>query len=237
MNIVISGLTAAGKTTHAQLLAAELGYRYVSAADIILKLSGIDIPNSKDMWLAHFDQLEDARNDDSIDDQLERHLVDLAEHEDDIVFDAWALPWITSHPMVRIWFESDRLSRSWKCWVSQSNGRPMSSLDCVNLMDRKDLTSKDRFARRHRFDLFRDHEGFDLILDNTSLISAPTSAAASKGIAAFAPFVSAGVASVVRSDPGPLAKVASVFPELSSLVLARTPFRELESDPGYGFDG
>ncbi len=37
-NIAFAGLTAAGKTTHARRLAADLGYRYVSATDILLEI-------------------------------------------------------------------------------------------------------------------------------------------------------------------------------------------------------
>ena len=37
-SIAFAGLTAAGKTTHAQRLAADLGYDYVSATDILFEI-------------------------------------------------------------------------------------------------------------------------------------------------------------------------------------------------------
>lgn len=37
-SIAFAGLTAAGKTTHAQRLAADLGYDYVSATNILFKI-------------------------------------------------------------------------------------------------------------------------------------------------------------------------------------------------------
>jgi cytidylate kinase len=37
-NIAFAGLTAAGKTTHARRLAADLGYDYVSATDILFEI-------------------------------------------------------------------------------------------------------------------------------------------------------------------------------------------------------
>ena len=37
-NIAFAGLTAAGKTTHARRLAADLGYGYVSATDILFEI-------------------------------------------------------------------------------------------------------------------------------------------------------------------------------------------------------
>jgi hypothetical protein len=40
-NIAFAGLTAAGKTTHARRLAADLGYSYVSATDILFEILGM----------------------------------------------------------------------------------------------------------------------------------------------------------------------------------------------------
>jgi cytidylate kinase len=37
-NIAFAGLTAAGKTTHARRLAADLGYSYVLATDILFEI-------------------------------------------------------------------------------------------------------------------------------------------------------------------------------------------------------
>jgi cytidylate kinase len=48
-NIAFAGLTAAGKTTHARRLAADLGYRYVSATDILLEILQVRDPGA-DLW-------------------------------------------------------------------------------------------------------------------------------------------------------------------------------------------
>ena len=47
-SIAFAGLTAAGKTTHAQRLAADLGYDYVSATDILFEL--LRVPRDAHPW-------------------------------------------------------------------------------------------------------------------------------------------------------------------------------------------
>lgn len=41
-NIAFAGLTAAGKTTHAKILAEQLGFEYISATKTILEIIGLD---------------------------------------------------------------------------------------------------------------------------------------------------------------------------------------------------
>jgi len=47
-NVAFAGLTAAGKTTHAQLLAADLGYDYISATDISFEI--LPVPGDTHPW-------------------------------------------------------------------------------------------------------------------------------------------------------------------------------------------
>jgi cytidylate kinase len=101
-NIAFAGLTAAGKTTHAQRLAADLGYDYVSATDILFEI--LRVPR----------------------------LVDLARTRDRVVFDSWALAWICPLPAFRIWIESDLPSRTGKCLVSLGDEpRPLAECEGV----------------------------------------------------------------------------------------------------------
>lgn len=47
VNIAFAGLTAAGKTTHAQRRARDLEYRYVSATEIIFETAMIMAPSPR----------------------------------------------------------------------------------------------------------------------------------------------------------------------------------------------
>lgn len=186
-NIAFAGLTAAGKTTHARLLADHLGYKYVSATEILLDILGFKSQDPKRVWFQHMDEIEQARTDETVDEELESRLIELADSKDGLVLDTWALPWIYSAPLVRIWIESDRLSRHWKCYVSQGDSPRLTLEECAALIDRKDGATRQSFLKRHNFDLFSDHGVFDAALTNTHMIDAPTATASKVGIQTFEP--------------------------------------------------
>jgi cytidylate kinase len=192
-NIVISGLTAAGKTTHAKLLAGSLGYCYVSGTATLARMCGVETTEDPPQWLAIADAVAERRHD-GIDEQLEEELLRLSREKEGQVFDVWALPWTSRDPrLVRIWIESTRLSRQAKCFISQGDNPERTLVECGTLIDEKDRANRELFLRTIGFDLFADHGVFHLKLDNTSFIDAPTREAADQGIAAFAPIVQSAV--------------------------------------------
>ncbi len=163
-NIAFAGLTAAGKTTHARRLAAELGYDYVSATDILLDLLGIDGSNES-IWRTRLDEVNAARHDGRVDAELEERLIELNRERERTVFDTWALAWIGDGPLIRIWIESDLESRIRKCTVSQGD-EPMSPWECRSLLQQKDDFNRRLFRLRHKFDLFTDRRRYNAVLTN-----------------------------------------------------------------------
>src|SRR5688572_26121635 len=87
-NVVICGLTAAGKTTHAKLLARELGYEYVSGTGTLARLLGIDAAEDPPKWAAISERVAEARTDDT-DRELERELLIKSQKANRQVFDVW----------------------------------------------------------------------------------------------------------------------------------------------------
>jgi cytidylate kinase len=150
-SIAFAGLTAAGKTTHAQRLAADLGYDYVSATDILFEI--LRVPRDAHPWFNQADAISAAREDGAVDAELESRLVDLARTSDRVVFDSWALAWIWPVPVLRIWIESDLPSRTRKCLVSLGD-EPRPLAECEGVLRAKDNYNRAMFRRRHGFDLF-----------------------------------------------------------------------------------
>jgi cytidylate kinase len=197
-NVAFAGLTAAGKTTHARLLAEQLGYDYVSATEILLEMLGIDDPSDQ-VWFRRLEEIQAARDDGAVDTELEARLVSISRSRQRTVFDTWALAWIGDDPLVRIWIESDLDSRVRKCIVSQRSKR-LSAEECMSLIQEKDEFNRSMFRRRHGFDLFEDRRRYDVVLCNSHLIPVATAATASSGIETFAPIVYASAVSVMTSD-------------------------------------
>lgn len=193
-NIVTSGLTAAGKTTHSLVLREKLGYRYVSGLGVLARLCGVESVAEPPVWTKVSDAIRRVRTDET-DEQVERELARLSREESAQVFDAWALAWTSQESsLIRIWIESTLESRAMKAYISQGETPNRDLAECLEFVRAKDSADRSLFDRTFGFDLFEDHAQFDAILDNSRFIAAPTREAADAGIAAFAPIVSAVVA-------------------------------------------
>jgi cytidylate kinase len=208
-NIAFAGLTAAGKTTHARRLAADIGYSYVSATDILFEILGM--PTGVHPWFDQADAVSLAREDGAVDAELESRLADLARSRDRTVFDSWALAWICPAPIARIWIESDLPSRTRKCLVSLGDEpRPLG--ECEAVLRSKDDYNRAKFLRRHGFDLFNERERYHAVLCNSHLIPAATGHDARRGIEAFAPVVREAALAIAGADEVALAELRAGHP-------------------------
>lgn len=186
MNIVVCGLSAAGKTTHSLLIASQLGYDYFSASSLMLLRLGIKTGRNNSTWTMNFQRIERLRDVSPTDEEVNVILRQEIQDRTHTVFDSWAAPWLTSGPSMRIWIESSLESRAWKARISQEPYGPFFSIDqCKSLLKQKDDATAERLAPLIQADIRTDRSVFDVILDNSDLISAPTIAAARRSISKF----------------------------------------------------
>jgi cytidylate kinase len=188
-NIAFAGLTAAGKTTHAKILAAQLGYEWISATALLLDILGVSA-NPEMIWFTDYERVQQAREDDRVDRELERRISALAQSRDGLILDTWAMAYIYEGPLIRIWIESDEASRTRKCYVSQGREKSLDLFACRQLIHEKDHSVRLQFQRRLKFDLFTDMSRYDALVNNTDLIAEPTEHYAQAGIRIFTPVVS-----------------------------------------------
>lgn len=187
-NIAFAGLTAAGKTTHAKILAEQLGYEWVSATALLLDILGMrERPES--IWFTNYGKMQKAREDSRVDIELERRVRALAQSKDGLVLDTWAMAYVYEGPLIRLWIESDEDSRMRKCYVSQGIKKVLTLNECRRLIHEKDHTTRSQFLKRLTFDLFSDMRRYDTILSNTDLIPEPSDKCSRTGIRTFAPVV------------------------------------------------
>ncbi len=75
--------------------------------------------------------------------------------------------------MIRVWLKSDSPSRRRKCFVSHL-AEGVAYDECARIIEEKDNESHAIFERMYGFDLFADHDDFDIVLDLSGLIPEPT---------------------------------------------------------------
>lgn len=199
MNIAISGYTAAGKTTHARLLAEALGYDLVWAAGLLLRRLGFDLDREDEssLWFHRYAEIGARRDGTGIDAEIDAGMAERVRTGDRAVFDARYLPWAAppSAPLVRVWLESDLPSRARKCHVSLGDGAP-GVLECAAHVHAKDATDVVRVADTFGAVFGPDQNLFDVVLDNSGFIPHATAARARRGVADFSPYLHAALRAV-----------------------------------------
>lgn len=196
MNIAISGLTAAGKTTHARLLAAALGYELVWAAGMLLERLGFDLEQEDEsvLWFQRYQEIGAMRDGTEIDAEIDAQMAFRARNSKCTVFDARFLPWAAARdaPMLRVWLESDLPSRARKCQVSLGDASP-NVLDCAKHVHAKDASDIARIAGYFGAVFGPDDELFDVVLDNSCFIPEATAACSAHGVDAFSRYLLAAI--------------------------------------------
>ncbi|MEV0294710.1 hypothetical protein [Nocardia sp. NPDC050710] len=212
MNIAISGYTAAGKTTHARLLAKELGYEIVWASGILLERLGFDSTDESRLWFNRGAEIARRRElHKDVDIELDRYLAERVRDGVDQIFDARFLPWMSDSKCIRVWVESDLPSRARKCHASLGNeSSPVQQ--CAISIYQKDSVDIARIARVCDSVFGPDRTLFDVIIDNSSLTATSDRTAAADGIARCHRYLSAAVASVIDGNTTVLASLEDADP-------------------------
>lgn len=179
-NVCISGLTAAGKTTHSHLLAGELGLTYVSGSQIQLNFLGVSPIQSKDFWIT-----QEAKSlwDESQFRNIDAELLRLEEFATGFVFDTSTMPWRHKHPALCIWLESTPESRVFKAIVSHRGNTTFSHASYRDRISSKDHATISLYKSLYGIEIGVDLTCFDLILDISALITRPTLGSSLRSIA------------------------------------------------------
>ena len=179
-NVCISGLTAAGKTTHSLLLAGEFGLTFVSGSQVRLFQSGVFPIQQKDFWLTAEGK---SLWREEVFERVEVELLRLELLSTGYVFDTFTMPWLHKAPALCIWLESNIDSRAIKSIVSHRGATNFSVESYAAKIRDKDDTTLGIYKRLYDIDIATDHACFDLVIDISSFITEPSLDASLRSIA------------------------------------------------------
>lgn len=188
MNVMIAGLTAAGKTTHSHLLSETYGLNYISATEALAQISGVSItlnPTDSKFWISEQAEKINAlrKEGDEIDLAVDSRLTISASNMTNTVFDSFGLPWTSSSSALRIWLESSFESRVLKAIVSHRGNKGVTRGSLITLLREKDEQIRQHFLSHYGFDLYSDRSVFDLVIDISNFIRRPHLSSSKRSIA------------------------------------------------------
>lgn len=173
MNLILSGLTGAGKSSLSRSVAERLGREWVSGSAIRRRLvTGgparvRQSPAEREFWLrspeaiaADRDRMRDAR----IDRSLDRELARTHDQRCDVVFDAWFMAWHVRRPSLRVWLDSPLEVRADR--VASDLGADGAARNLTEEVMAKDERSRAFGRLAYSFDIFTDRAPFTVILAN-----------------------------------------------------------------------
>lgn len=191
MKVVVSGLTASGKTTVARALSEWFALPIVSGSE--LRRSFLGIPerevkaDARHFWLTSERALRaDALRlrEGSAERQFDEMLHERHDAGGDAVFDAWFLAWLAQKPSLRIWLEAALDVRVQRASMDLTSAG-LSVDDVSDAISAKDARSRTYALRQYGFDIFSDRSPFQAVLETAGLEASAVPVAAAFVVAAY----------------------------------------------------
>lgn len=173
--IILFGFSGSGKSTMANRLGRQLGLRVVHPSGILRELMLGRKPNvartksNRGFWESEkgFSMLKGRLNDtvplDVLSDRILLHEI----RKGNVVMDSWSMPWLSPRGL-KIYLKAPFAVRASRV----AKRSRLSQADARRVVRAKDLDTRRLFRRVYGFDIARDHDVFDAVVNTRSMTKA-----------------------------------------------------------------
>ncbi len=165
MKIIISGLTASGKSSVSTSLALNFGIEYFSASSKLKKLlpkKDFEVWESQKGIAAVRFRLANPE----YDKKLDSYIFSFLKTKKEVVLDSWVAPWkIKDKEAVKIYIKADERVRA-----QRVSGRDKITFQqALKFMREKDRLTKEIYKKIYGIDIEKDLTPFNLVIDSSDM--------------------------------------------------------------------
>jgi len=168
ISVVISGNAAAGKTTLAQALAREFGFKLYNGGDILKEIArqqGYTI-SGNDWWDSNeaIGFMKERKKNSIFDRQVDEKLIKIAK-KGNVIIASHTLPWLTSEP-ISFWLSASQRKRSERMSIRDK----ITIVEAIDIVKMRDRENKKIYKKIYGSEFGENLEVFDFMI-NTELLS------------------------------------------------------------------
>ncbi len=165
MKVIVSGLTASGKSSVSKMLAEKFGLKYFSASS---KLRDILPKKDFQVWESKkgIDAVKLRLRNPIYDKKLDSFILSYFKRSNNIIIDSWVAAWkIKDRKTIKIYIKADDKMRAMR--VSKRDKIPFKK--AFNFMKEKDMLTARIYKKIYNIDVKNDLAPFDLVIDSSYL--------------------------------------------------------------------
>jgi len=163
MKVFIMGLTGAGKTNLAKIIAKKFNLTYYPYSLLFRKFMGFDA-KTKSWWihngLKFMKESVQKKNYEYLY-KFDKYILNILKKQDDFVTDSWTLPWIYGGNALRVMLTAPLEVRI-KNVMSRDK---IAHKDAKKKIVLKDKLSRELYLKTYGFDITKDFSNFDLVIN------------------------------------------------------------------------